>query len=65
LFDNAVKGDTTAQIWWTKTQCGWHETTNVNVNDAAAIDAMSEEELIKRIEERANWLGVKTNLRIG
>ena len=46
---------------------GWfweHETTNVNVNDESAIDNMSEEELIKRIEEQANRLGVKMNLRI-
>ena len=46
---------------------GWfweHETTNVNVNDESAIDNMSEEELIKRIEEQANRLGAKMNLRI-
>jgi len=44
---------------------GWFwETTNVNGNDESAIDNMSEEELIKRIEEQANRLGVKMNLRI-
>ncbi len=23
LFENALHGDVTALIWWTKTQCGW------------------------------------------
>jgi hypothetical protein len=61
LFDKAVNGDTTAAIWWTKAQCGWHETTNVNVNvnDECAFDRMSEEELIEAIEGQANRLGVK------
>jgi hypothetical protein len=65
LFDKAVNGDTTAAIWWTKTQCGWHETTNVNVNvnvnDECPFDRMSEEEPIEAIEEQANRLGVKMN----
>lgn len=25
LLQNALKGDTTAQIWWTKAQLGWSE----------------------------------------
>ena len=27
LFNKAINGDTTAQIWWTKTRMRWKETT--------------------------------------
>ena len=29
LFNKAMKGDTTAMIWWTKTQMKWKETVKV------------------------------------
>ena len=29
LFQKAVAGDTTAAIWWSKTQMGWSETKKV------------------------------------
>jgi hypothetical protein len=63
LFDKAVNGDTAACIWWTKTQCGWRDTTNLNVSHEVEYDKMSDEEIIKAPEERANRLGVKINLR--
>ena len=31
LFQKAVAGDTTAQIWWTKTRMGWKDTSRVEV----------------------------------
>jgi hypothetical protein len=29
LFTNAIKGNVTAQIWWTKARMGWKETAQV------------------------------------
>lgn len=29
LFQKATAGDTTAAIWWSKTQMGWRESVNV------------------------------------
>ena len=34
LFQKAVAGDTTAQIWWTKTRMGWKDTSRVEVAGA-------------------------------
>lgn len=31
LFNKAMKGDTTAMIWWTKTQMRWSETQKVEL----------------------------------
>jgi hypothetical protein len=33
LFQKATGGDTTAMIWWSKTQMGWKETKEVEVVD--------------------------------
>jgi hypothetical protein len=33
LFQKATGGDTTAMIWWSKTQMGWRETKEVEVVD--------------------------------
>jgi hypothetical protein len=30
LYQKATSGDTTAAIWWSKTQMGWRESVNVN-----------------------------------
>lgn len=30
IFQKAMGGDTTAMIWWSKTQMRWSETTNIN-----------------------------------
>lgn len=35
LFNKALKGDTTAMIWWTKTQMRWSETQKVEITGAA------------------------------
>jgi len=34
LFNKAVKGDTTASIWWTKAQMGWGETNTTKLANA-------------------------------
>jgi len=30
LYENATKGDTTAQIWWTKCRMGWKDTSRID-----------------------------------
>lgn len=30
LYKNATKGDTTAQIWWTKCRMGWKDTSRID-----------------------------------
>lgn len=40
LFQKAVAGDTTAQIWWTKTRMGWKDTSRVEVAGADGGDLM-------------------------
>jgi hypothetical protein len=64
LYDQAVAGNVTAANWFTKTQMGWRETQNINVSEQSALANMTEEELIEAIEEQANRLGGKMNLRI-
>ena len=32
LFQKAVAGDTSAAIWWSKTQMGWKETINQEIS---------------------------------
>ena len=63
LYDQAVGGNVTAQIWWTKARMGWKETQVVE-NRATGFEGMSAEEIAKEIEERANKLGVKIKLSI-
>jgi len=36
LFNKATQGDTTAAIWWTKTQMGWSEKTQHEITGANA-----------------------------
>jgi len=38
LFQKAVAGDTTAQIWWTKTRMGWKDTSRVEHTGADGKD---------------------------
>jgi len=63
LYERAVGGNVTAQIWWTKARMGWKE-TQVIENKKAHLDRMSAEDLAKAIEERANKLGIKIKLSI-
>lgn len=37
LFQKATGGDTSAMIWWTKTQMGWKETKTVEVEHSGTI----------------------------
>jgi hypothetical protein len=41
LYNKAINGDVTAQIFWCKTRMGWKE-TNVNVNLDATIEIQEE-----------------------
>ena len=38
LFKKATSGDTTAQIWWTKTRMGWKDTSRVEHTGADGKD---------------------------
>ena len=45
LFNKAIKGDTTAGIWWTKAQMGWsektqHELTGANGEELQGIQVV-------------------------
>jgi hypothetical protein len=64
LYDKAVGGDTTACIWWTKSKCGWSETSVIKHEDSR-LEAMSDDEIIKELADRANKLGVKIDVNIG
>src|SRR5215467_3361241 len=63
LYERAVGGNVTAQIWWTKARMGWKE-TQVIENKTTDFDRMSPDEILKAIEERANQLGIKITLSI-
>ena len=45
LFNQAINGNTSAAIWWTKSRMGWKETRDQNVN------VTKNDDLIKRIQE--------------
>jgi hypothetical protein len=62
LFSNALSGNVAAQIWWTKARMGWSETIIQKDSDEAEFDRMTEEELIKALEEQANSLGIHIKL---
>ncbi|MFZ4504541.1 MAG: hypothetical protein ACOYM1_11380 [Methylovulum sp.] len=49
LFQKATNGDTTAMIWWSKTQMGWKETKEVEI-----IDKTSERKFIIERATRDN-----------
>jgi hypothetical protein len=52
MFQKATSGDTSAAIWWTKTQMGWKETKDINVNTNTSD--MTDEELDARIAALSN-----------
>src|SRR5437899_813198 len=62
LYDQAVGGNVTAAIWWTKARMRWSETHIVKDSDETELERISDEELAKALEERANKLGIKINL---
>lgn len=49
LFKQAVGGNVTAGIWWTKARMGWKEPPARQVNYNKSIDDMSEEELLETL----------------
>jgi hypothetical protein len=55
LYTNALSGNVAAQIWWTKVR-------NIVQKDSDDADRarMSDEELIKALEEQTNRLGIKS-----
>jgi hypothetical protein len=66
LYKQAVSGNVTAAIWWTKARMGWSETvTQQKESDESRYDRMSTEEIVKELEQLANRLGVKIDLSIG
>ncbi len=50
LFQKALGGDTTAMIWWTKSQMKWSERVEVTGADGAAVRT-EVEKLPARVEE--------------
>jgi hypothetical protein len=62
FFQKAISGDTTAMIWWTKTQMGWREPARQlehTGRDGEAIEiearevvSLSKNELIAELQER-------------
>lgn len=40
LFQKAVAGDTSAQIWWTKTRMGWKDTSKVELSGSGEDGAI-------------------------
>src|SRR5215831_17027398 len=50
LVDNALAGNVTAQIWYTKAQMGWKETQVVE-RPESRLDAMSDDEIIKELAD--------------
>lgn len=48
LFDQCMSGNTTALIFWAKTQMQWKETT---VQETVSYSDLSDEELDKKIKE--------------
>jgi hypothetical protein len=48
LFQKATSGDTTAQIWWTKTRMGWKDTSRLEHTgpDGDAIQTVTRIELV-------------------
>lgn len=47
LFNSAIKGNTTAQIFWLKTRARWRETNHVDINVNRPARELSREELVK------------------
>ena len=43
LYNKAMKGDTTAMIWWTKAQMAWGETNTMKISnpDGTAMEGIS------------------------
>ena len=56
LFNKAKSGDTTAMIFWMKTQAGWKENseTTININQSKDIKELSDEELFEIVENSKN-----------
>ena len=53
LFQKATGGDTSAMIWWSKTQMGWKETKAVEVEHSGTIDTKSNDEITREAQEIA------------
>lgn len=47
LFNSAIRGNTTAQIFWLKTRARWRETNHVDINFHKPARELSREELIE------------------
>ena len=59
IYEQAVGGNVTAAIWWTKARMGWSETSFQKDSHETKFERMSEEELIEHLQCQANELGIK------
>src|SRR5262245_47452774 len=64
LVDQALKGNVNAQALYLSRRAGWKETQVIESKDSR-FDAMSEDEIVKELADRANKLGVKIDVNIG
>jgi hypothetical protein len=60
----ALKGNVNAQSLYLSRRAGWKETQVVETKDNR-LEAMSEDEIIKELADRANKLGIKIDVNIG
>jgi hypothetical protein len=51
LFNKAVKGDTSAMIFWMKTRAQWREKQEVQHSGSIDINKLSDEELEAKVRE--------------
>src|SRR5215470_11551250 len=64
LVDQALKGNVNACALYLSHRAGWKE-TKVIENKDSRLEAMSDDEIIKELADRANKLGVKIDVNIG
>ena len=52
LYNRAINGDTTAAIFWAKTQMGWRTTDvlDVNTRDVTLLDVLTRANLLQKTE---------------
>src|SRR5262245_6335567 len=64
LVDQALKGNVNAQALYLSRRAGWKETQIIENKDTR-LEAMSDDEIIRELADRANKLGVKIDVNIG
>src|SRR5215470_13355730 len=64
LVDQALKGNVNACALYLSHRAGWKESKVVEHKDSR-LEAMSDDEIIRELADRANKLGVKIDVNIG